>query len=70
MASHAVPNIVESDLEFEWLLCLASTFQASRRPQLAKVAKTNRPLRFPRTRNRKLFEKEWKRVLSFARSEL
>jgi hypothetical protein len=69
MASQAISNNFETELEFEWLLCLASTLQASRPPHLAKAARANRPLRFPRTRNRRFLEKEWKKALSFARNE-
>jgi hypothetical protein len=70
MPYSTIPNKIETDLEFEWLLCLASTLQASRRPHLAKAARREHPLRFPRTSNRKFFEREWKRALSFARNEL
>jgi len=70
MAHPTMPNKIETELEFEWLLCLASTLQASRLPRPAKAARANRPLRFPRTSSRKFFEREWKRVLRFARNEL
>jgi len=70
MASLTVPNKIEADLEFEWLLCLASTLQASERPHLAEASQLKLPMQFRRTSNRKFFEREWKKALSFARSEL
>jgi hypothetical protein len=70
MASQPMSEKIEIDLEFEWLLCLSSTFQTSRRPYMAGAARANRPQRFPRTRDREFFEREWKRALRFARNEL
>jgi hypothetical protein len=67
MASRTIPNKIESDLQFEWLLCLASTLQASERPQLAAANQLRLPTQFRRTGNRRFFEREWKKALSFAR---
>jgi hypothetical protein len=70
MTSRTIPNKIETDLEFEWLLCLASTLQVSQRPQLTKASQLRLPMQFRRTRNRKFFEREWRKAVSFARSEL
>lgn len=70
MVSRTIPNKIEDDLEFEWLLCLASTLQASERPRLAEASQIKLPMQFRRTSNRKFLEREWKKALSFARSEL
>jgi hypothetical protein len=70
MVSRTIPKVIETELEFEWLLCLTSTLQASRCPRLGEAARAMRPLRFPRTSSRKFFEREWKKALSFVRSEL
>ena len=60
--------MIENDLEFEWLLCLASTHQACQSPDRNKVFEAKRPLRFPRTKNRQFFEREWKNVINLARN--
>ena len=70
MAFRTIPNKIETDLEFEWLLCLASTLQASERPRLAEASQLKLPMQFRQTKNRKFFQREWKKALSFARSEL
>ena len=70
MSSQLKSKMIENDLELEWLLCLASTFQASQRSRPNEPFEAKRPLRFPRTKNRQLFEREWKNELSLARNEL
>jgi hypothetical protein len=70
MSSQLKSKTIENDLELEWLLCLASTFQASQRPHLNEPVEAKRPWRCPRTKNRQLFEREWKNELSLARNEL
>lgn len=67
MASRIFPNKIESDLQFEWLLCLASTLQASERRRLAEASQLKLPTQFRQTSHRKFFEREWKKALSFAR---
>lgn len=67
MASRTIPNKIENDLEFEWLLCLSNTFQASQRPHLAAANQLKLPTQFRRTSNRRFFEREWKKALNFAR---
>jgi hypothetical protein len=67
MASRTIPNKIENDLEFEWLLCLSSTLQASERPDLAAANQLRLPTQFRRTSNRRFFEREWKKALSVAR---
>ena len=62
------PNI-EDDQEFEWLLCLASTLQASHRLQSTDVGKGKRPPGFPETKPRKFLKKEAKRLIDPARTE-
>jgi hypothetical protein len=57
------PNI-EDDLEFEWLLCLASTLHASRRLQPTEAGEGKRTQEFPRTQNRKFFKNEGKKVIN------
>jgi hypothetical protein len=68
VSSQPKSHMIEIDLEFEWLLCLASMLQASQRQHLNKAFEAKRPLRFPRTKNRQFFEREWKNVLSLARN--
>jgi hypothetical protein len=67
MASRTIPNKIENDLEFEWLLCLSSTLQASERPHSAAAGQLKLPTEFRRTSNRRFFEREWKKALGFAR---
>jgi hypothetical protein len=67
MAFWTIPNKIESDLQFEWLICLASTLQASERPHQAKASQLKLPTQFRRTSHRKFFEREWKKAVSFAR---
>ena len=67
MAFRTIPNKIETDLQFEWLLCLSSTLQASERPHLAEASQLKLPVQFRRTSNRRFFEREWKKALSFAR---
>ena len=38
MQSHPVSNMTENDLKFEWLLCLASAVESSRRSQIRPQA--------------------------------
>jgi hypothetical protein len=68
--SRAISNQIGTELEFEWLLCLATAFQTSQRPHLAEASGSKLPMQFRRTRNRKFFEREWKKALSFARIQL
>jgi hypothetical protein len=41
------PNKVNHDLEFEWLLCLASRLQTSQRLRPAEIRAIKRPGEFP-----------------------
>ena len=43
------------DLEFEWLLCLASTLQSARRLRPAEAGETRRPGGLPRIKNHHFF---------------
>jgi hypothetical protein len=46
LSSQPISSMTENDLQFEWLLCLASTLQASRRQQIRVQAEafiTTRP---------------------------
>jgi hypothetical protein len=70
MTFRTIPNKIDTDLQFEWLLCLASTLQASERPHLGQASQLKLPPHFRRTNHRKFFEREWKKAHSFARAEL
>jgi hypothetical protein len=70
MSSQLKSNTMESDLELEWLFCLASTFQTSQRPHPNKAIEIWRPLRFPRTKNRQFIMREWKKALSLAQNQI
>src|SRR6266481_7883702 len=55
-----VPSPLKSDkladdLEFEWLLCLASTLQSARSLRPAEVGETRKPGELPRTKNHHFF---------------
>ena len=55
-----VPSPLKSDklagdLEFEWLLCLASTLQSARRFRPAEVGETRGPGELPRIKNHHFF---------------
>ena len=67
MTSRIITSKLETDLEFEWLLCLASTLQASEHPHLAEAGQFKLPTQFRRTSHRRFFEREWKKTLSIAR---
>jgi hypothetical protein len=49
---------IEDDLEFEWLLCLARTAEASKRLQLTEVSEAPRHEEFPHTKNGKFIKTE------------
>ena len=52
---HKSPTI-EDDLAFEWLLCLASAVEASKRLGLTEVSEPPRHEEFPHTENRNLVQ--------------
>ena len=64
MPSQLKPNKFEDDLEFEWLLCLASTLKAAQCPQPTETGEALRPPGFPRTKNRKFLEGECKKAFN------
>jgi len=55
MPSLLNPVKMDHDLEFEWLLCLASTLQTAQRFRPAEVGETRRPRGLPRIKNHHLF---------------
>jgi hypothetical protein len=55
---------IEDDLEFEWLLCLASTLKASQRLKPTEISKAMRPQKFPRPKNRKFFKTKGKKPIN------
>ena len=55
MPSQLNPDKLDHDLEFEWLLCLASTLQSARRFRPAEVGETRRPGGLPRIKNHHFF---------------
>jgi hypothetical protein len=63
---HKSPTI-QDDLEFECLLCLASTVQASKRLRLTEVSERRRHQEFPRTKIRKFVKAEGKQAINPSR---
>ena len=55
MPSPLKSDKLADDLEFEWLLCLASTLQSARRFRPAEVGETRGPGELPRIRNHHFF---------------
>ena len=47
VSSHLKSPNIENDLEFEWLLCLASTLMASKRTPPKEAGKAKGPQEFP-----------------------
>jgi hypothetical protein len=62
------PNI-EDDLEFEWLLCVASTLKACQRIQPTEAIEAKQSQEFPRTKNRHFFKAEANSVIDPAKKE-
>ena len=60
---HKSPTM-EDDLAFEWLLCLASTVEASKRLGLTEVSEAPRYQEFPHTKNRKFVKTEGKKGIN------
>lgn len=56
-SQHKSPNS-EDNLEFEGLLCLPSTVEASKRLRLTEVSEAPRHQEFPHTKNRKFGKAE------------
>ena len=55
MPSRLKSEKLADDLEFEWLLCLASTLKTAQRFRPAEVGETRRLGRLPRIKNHHLF---------------
>jgi hypothetical protein len=53
---------IEDVLAFEWLLCLASTVEASKRLRLTEVSEAPRHEEFPHTGNRKFVKTQGKKA--------
>jgi hypothetical protein len=62
-SQHKSPTI-EDDLEFEWLLCLASTVAASKRVRLSEVSEAPRHKEFPHTKKRKFVKAGGKKPIN------
>jgi hypothetical protein len=60
----------KDEQEFEWLLCLASTFQASQSLKPTKAGATKQTLEFPRTKNRKLLDGARRKAIDVTRKEM
>ena len=60
---HKSPTI-EDDLTFEWLLCLASTVEVSKRLQVTGVSEAPRHEEFPHTENRKFAQTMGKKAIN------
>jgi hypothetical protein len=59
---HKSPT-TEDDLAFEWLLCLASTVEASKRLRLIVVSEAPRHEEFPHPENRKFVKTKGKKAI-------
>jgi len=70
MSSHLKSNKINDDLEFEWLICLASALTTSQRQHSPEVAKALRPPGFPGAKHRKVVGRELKKGFHHARKEL
>jgi hypothetical protein len=55
---------IEDDLAFEWLLCLASTVEASKRIRLTEVSEAPRREEFPHAGNRKFAKTQGKKAIN------
>jgi hypothetical protein len=69
MPSQLKSKKVQGDLEFEWLLCLASTLESSQRIQRNEAGEAPRRRGFPRGKNQTLFESVFKKALDLVRKE-
>jgi len=58
---------VKDDVEFEWLLCLASTLESSQRVLPTEAGEAPRPRGLPGVKNQKLFESMLKKAFDLAR---
>lgn len=55
---------IEDDLALEWLLCLASTVEASKRLRLTEVSETPRHEEFPHAGNRKFVKTKGEKAVN------
>jgi hypothetical protein len=67
MSSQLKSKNVMDDLEFEWLLCLASTLESSQRIQPSEAGEALRRWGAPRSKNQNLFESVLKKPFDPAR---
>jgi hypothetical protein len=70
MSSQLQSKNVMDDLEFEWLLCLASTLESSQRIHPGEAGEALRRWGVPRNKNRNLFESVFKKAFDPARKEM
>jgi hypothetical protein len=61
---------VLDDLEFEWLLCLASTLEFSQRIQPSEAGETQQRWGIPRSKRQNLFESASKKPFDLTRKEM
>jgi len=62
-------NKIRDDLEFEWMLCLASTFKAAQWPHPTGAGGARRRPEFPRPKNRKFLGSKGKKAFNRAPKE-
>jgi len=62
-------NKIRDDLEFEWMLCLASTFKAAQCPHPTLAGEARRRPEFPRPKNRKFLGSKGKKAFNGAPKE-
>jgi hypothetical protein len=55
---------IEDNLAFEWLLCLASTVEVSKRLRLTEVSEAPQNQEFPHTKNRKFVQAEGNQAIN------
>ncbi len=70
MPSQLKSKKVKDDLEFEWLLCLASTLESSHRIQPTEAGEAPRLGGLLRGTSQKLFESVLKKAFDRTRKEL
>ena len=70
MPSPLTSKRVKDDLEFEWLLCLASTLESSQRRLPTEAGEVPGRRGLPAGKNQKLFESLLKKAFNLARREL
>ncbi len=69
MPSQLKSNKIRDDLEFEWMLCLASTFKAAQCPHLTEAGEARRHPEFPCPKNRKFLGSKGKMAFNRAPKE-